>query len=155
MWDCLLCQQPPGLVLQTLPCCESSLPQLPVSSPPTGLNECFFFISLVVRLPYSSIFCQFWLFFVFKFVVVLLLVVQGGTVCLSTAPSWPELPSLSYVSQLIQTTSDENDFSGYVYGIFSVFSISKVPGNLRAITQSLPSHFSPNFKVWLIHSCLK
>ena len=45
---------------------ESCLPQLPVSTPPTGLDECFFFISLVVRLPYSSIFCQFWLFFVFK-----------------------------------------------------------------------------------------
>ena len=39
---------------------------LPVSAPPTGLDECFFFISLVVRLPYSSIFCQFWLSFVFK-----------------------------------------------------------------------------------------
>ena len=48
----------------TLP--ESSPPQLPVSAPPTGLDECFFFISLVVRLPYSSIFCQFWLYFVFK-----------------------------------------------------------------------------------------
>ena len=48
---------------------------LPISAPPTGLDECFFFNSLVVRLPYSSIFCQFWLFFVFKFVVVLLLVV--------------------------------------------------------------------------------
>ena len=35
---------------------------LPVSAPPTGLDECFFFISLVVRLPYSLIFCQFWLF---------------------------------------------------------------------------------------------
>ena len=40
--------------------------RLPVSTPPTSLDECFFFISLVVRLPYSSIFCQFWLFFVFK-----------------------------------------------------------------------------------------
>ena len=40
--------------------------QLPISAPPTGLDECFFFISLVVRLPYSLIFCQFWLFFVFK-----------------------------------------------------------------------------------------
>ena len=40
--------------------------RLPVSVPPSGLDECFFFISLVVRLPYSSIFCQFWLFFVFK-----------------------------------------------------------------------------------------
>ena len=39
---------------------------VPVSAPPTFLDECFFFISLVVRLPYSSIFCQFWLFFVFK-----------------------------------------------------------------------------------------
>ena len=40
--------------------------QLPVSAPPMGLDECFFFISLVVGLPCSSIFCQFWLFFVFK-----------------------------------------------------------------------------------------
>ena len=40
--------------------------QLCLSTPPTGLGECFFFISLVVGLPYSSIFCQFWLFFVFK-----------------------------------------------------------------------------------------
>ena len=45
---------------------KSSPPQLPVSTPPTGLDEIFFFISLVIRLPYSSIFCQFWLFFVFK-----------------------------------------------------------------------------------------
>ena len=45
---------------------KSSLPWLPVSAPPTGLDECFFFISLVVGLPYSLIFCQFWLFFVFK-----------------------------------------------------------------------------------------
>ena len=49
----------------------AALPQvlsarMPISAPPTGLGECFFFISLVVRLPYSSIFCQFWLFFVFK-----------------------------------------------------------------------------------------
>ena len=41
-------------------------PWLPVSAPPTGLDECFFFISLVVGLPYSLIFCQFWLFFVFR-----------------------------------------------------------------------------------------
>ena len=48
------------------PCLESSLLWLPVSTPPTSLDECFFFISLIVRLPCSSIFCQFWLFFVFK-----------------------------------------------------------------------------------------
>ena len=40
--------------------------RLPVSAPPTGLGEHFFFISLIVRLPYSSIFCRLWLFFVFK-----------------------------------------------------------------------------------------
>ena len=34
--------------------------------PPTGLGGCVFFNSLVVGLPYSSIFYQFWLFFVFK-----------------------------------------------------------------------------------------
>ena len=45
---------------------ESSPLRLPISVPPTSLDECFFFISLVVRLPCSSIFCQFWLFFVFK-----------------------------------------------------------------------------------------
>ena len=47
-----------------MPCVLSA--QLPVSTPPAGLGEWFFFISLVVRLPYSLIFCQFWLFFVFK-----------------------------------------------------------------------------------------
>ena len=33
----------PALVLQPLPCCTSSPPQLPDSTPPTSLNECFFF----------------------------------------------------------------------------------------------------------------
>ena len=54
---------------------------LPVSAPPTGLDECVVFNSLVVGLSYSSIFCQFWLLLGFKFVVVLL-VVRGGVVCL-------------------------------------------------------------------------
>ena len=62
----LLHNPPLHWVRQPLPCCESSLPQLPFPPPPTGLDECFFFISLVVGLPYSLIFCQFWLFFVFK-----------------------------------------------------------------------------------------
>ena len=66
--------------------------QLPISAPPTILDECVFFISLVVRLPYNSIFCQFWLFFVFKFDV-LLLVVEGGTVYLPIPPSWLEVPN--------------------------------------------------------------
>ena len=82
---------PPASVLPSPP--AAALPQVlsaqwPISTPPTGLDQCFFFNSLVVGLPYSSIFCQFWLFFVFKFFV-LLLVVGGGTVCLPTPPSWP------------------------------------------------------------------
>ena len=55
----------PTQVLQPLPCCACSLPQLPLRIPPTGLDECFFFNSLVVGLPYSSTFCQFWVFFFF------------------------------------------------------------------------------------------
>ena len=69
---------------------------LPISAPPTSLDECMFFNSLVVGLPYSSIFCHFWLFFIFKFVVVLVLVLRGGTVCLPTSPSWREVPSSLY-----------------------------------------------------------
>ena len=65
--------------------------QLPLSAPPTSLDECFFFNSLVVGLPCSLIFCQFWLVFVLEFVVVFLLVVQGSTVCLPMPPSWPEV----------------------------------------------------------------
>ena len=48
MWDCP--------VLKSTPCCMSSLPQLPVSAPPTSRDVCFFFNSCVVRLPYGSIF---------------------------------------------------------------------------------------------------
>ena len=83
MWD--------QLVLQSPPCCASCPSWLPVSAPLTSLNECFFFNSLAVRLPYSSIFWQFWLFFVFKFVVILLWVVWGGKMYLPMPPSWPEV----------------------------------------------------------------
>ena len=63
---------PPSLQATTSPSpSAAALPEvlsarLPISAPPTGLDECFFFNSLVVRLPYSLIFCQFWLVFVFK-----------------------------------------------------------------------------------------
>ena len=40
---------------------ESSLPRLPISAPPTGLDECLFFYFLGVGLPCCSIFHQFWL----------------------------------------------------------------------------------------------
>ena len=76
MWDCPTtslhpaCPSPPA---SSLPRVLSAL--LPISASPTGLKECFFFKSLVVGLPYSLISHQFWLVFVFKFVVDLLLVV--------------------------------------------------------------------------------
>ena len=85
-------------VLQLLPCHESSPPWPPVPTPPTCLDECFFFNSLVVGLPYSLIFWQFWLFFVFKFVVVLLLVVWGGKVYLLMLLSWPEVSGLAFLN---------------------------------------------------------
>ena len=94
---CVICQLPPCCrVHQQPPYHVCSLPQLPVSVPPTSLDECVFFNSLIVGLPYSSIFWQFWLFSVFKLVVVLLLVVQRTRVCLSTPPSWPELEIISF-----------------------------------------------------------
>ena len=46
---------PPHWVHQLPPCCKSCPPWLPVSAPPTGLGECFFFNSFIVGLPYSSI----------------------------------------------------------------------------------------------------
>ena len=85
MWDRPLLLGPPAAISP-----QVLTPWLPVSAPPTGLDECFFFNSLFVGLPYSSIFCLFWLFFLFKFVVVLL-VVQRGTVCLPIPPFWPEV----------------------------------------------------------------
>ena len=84
-----------------LPCCRPMhLSFLPlVSAAPTSLGECFF-NSLVVGLPCSLIFWQFWLFFVFKLVVILLLVVHGSKVFLPTTPSWPELPEFGIVIYL-------------------------------------------------------
>ena len=55
----------PTLVLQPQPCLESSAPSC-VSPSLLQVDECVFFNSLVVGLPYSLILCQFWLFSVFK-----------------------------------------------------------------------------------------
>ena len=87
MWDCTVCQ--PLLHLpsdQLLPCHMSSPPWLPISFPPTSLDECFFFNCFVVGLTYSSIFWKFWLFFVFKLVLILLLFVWGSKTYLPMPP---------------------------------------------------------------------
>ena len=68
----------------------ATLPHV-LSAPPISLHECFFFNSLVVGHPHSSICWQLWSFFVFKYFVVLLLVVGGGKVDLPTPPSWTEV----------------------------------------------------------------
>ena len=59
-WSSSSCLASLGLPAIALPRVLSA--QLPIYAPPTGLDECFFFNSLAVGLPYSSIFCQFWLF---------------------------------------------------------------------------------------------
>ena len=78
MWDCPLHNLPPHRIHQPLSCPPQSSSHhlamsslhlaacLHVTTPPTGLDEYVFFNSLVVGLPYSSISCHFWLFFVFK-----------------------------------------------------------------------------------------
>ena len=87
MWDCLLCHPPPcPLVHQPLTCHTSSPPQLPIFTPPNSLDECFFFNFLVVRLPYSLIFWQFWVYFLLRLVVIILMVVQGGDAFLLIPP---------------------------------------------------------------------
>ena len=76
-----------------LPCLPTTVLPCFLSAPPTSLDECFFFNSLVVRLPHSLIFLQFWLFFGFKLVIILLLFVWGSKAYLSTPPSWLEARS--------------------------------------------------------------
>ena len=99
MCDHPLPQLPPGPVHQPPPyspqfcsCCLAMsplCPWIPISTPPTGLGEYLFFNSVVVRLPHSSIFWQFWLLFVFKFVVVLLwLCEEAKSIYLSLHLGW-------------------------------------------------------------------
>ena len=77
-------------VLQLLPCWESSPPGLPISAPPTSLGECFFFNSLVVGYPYSSIYWQFWVFFALN-LLLFFCWLWGDKVYLPMPPSWPEV----------------------------------------------------------------
>ena len=118
---CVVCQPPP--------CHASSPPWLPVSAPPTSLDEYFFFNSTVVELLYSLIFWQFWLFFVFKSVVVLLLVVWGNQAYLPTPPSWPEVQYwtleelVGYLKEFFCTNFNPSAFYKWnPWVVFSCFS---------------------------------
>ena len=93
---CLVCP-----VCQLPLCCTSFPSWLPVSAPSASLDECFFFNSLVVGLPYSSIFHEFWLFFVFTLVVVLLLILWGNKEYLPTLPSWLEAPFFQIICNFL------------------------------------------------------
>ena len=89
---CLAHQLPPRLSRSTnhhlaMSCLCPSCPSQPLLLVWMNVSS----LTLVVGLPYSLIFWQFWLFFVFKFVVVLLLVVRGSKVYLPMPPSWLEV----------------------------------------------------------------
>ena len=87
MWDPPFCWVLPCHHCHTV----SSPPLFPISAPSTHLDEYGFFKSLVVGLPYSLIYWQFWVIFVWRLVVILLMVVQGGKACLPIPPSWPKV----------------------------------------------------------------
>ena len=90
LWGLLAAAWPAPFLPQS-----ASLPWLPVSTPPTGLDECFFFISLVVGLPCGSVFCQFWLFFYFKlFLSFFLLCEEAPCVYLRLHLGFPPFMSL-------------------------------------------------------------
>ena len=95
MWDRQLPSCLPSPSGGALPCVLSALSAHLCHSYQS--DECLFFNSLVVGFPYSSIFWQVWLYFVLKFVIILLLTVQGGKVYLPMPPSWLEVSAIEYL----------------------------------------------------------
>ena len=63
------------------------------SSPSTCLDECGFFKSLVVRLPYSLLFWQFWMLFVLRSSCNSFCCCVRRQACLPIPPSWLEVPN--------------------------------------------------------------
>ena len=108
-WGCSLPRYPSWFLATTCECgtthstaaaaslCYIRSPPLSIPTlhlcPLYCLHECGFFKSLVVGLPHSLIFWRFWVLFVLRLVVILLVVVQGGEACLRAPPSWLEVPS--------------------------------------------------------------
>ena len=98
-------------------CCNACpLLWLPICTPPTGLDECFFFLSLVVGLLCGSVFCQFWLFFVFIlfFFFWLCKEVQCVYLCLHLGFFLPRILFLNLHHQSFET------YSFHVNGDFQV-----------------------------------
>ena len=85
---------------------ESSPPRLPVSAPPTGLDEGLFFISLVLD------------FLAVGFSVCFGL--RGGTLCLPTPPCWFSDYSIFYITFRINVLPLKIHF--IIFLLFSTFS---------------------------------
>ena len=66
-------------------------PLLSISAPPTSLDECFFFIFLVVGLPYNSVFCQFG-YFLFLNVLFFWLCEEAKCIYLCLHHGWKSYP---------------------------------------------------------------
>ena len=104
-------------------CHESFSAQLPRFTPPTSLNECVFFNSLVVRLPYSSIFCQFWLFFVFKLLSFFWLFEEAQCV---------------YLHLHLGRKSLRSVFIDYTITVFPIFPLCPPPPSTLYLPQPIP-----------------
>ena len=89
--DCGTATPPAATLPRVLSTWQPSPPFLPVQVNVSSLSPWL--------LDFHSVFWQFWLFFVFKLVVVLLLVVPGGSVCVPTPPPCLEV-LLSCISEL-------------------------------------------------------
>ena len=59
-----------------------------ISASPTSMGGCGFFNSVVVRLPFNSIFWWFWVMLVLNFICNFHVLVRGGEPCLPMLPSW-------------------------------------------------------------------
>ena len=116
MWDHPVCQLPPCCHLFVL---ADSLHL------PSSLDEYFYFYSMAVGLPYSSIFWQFWFLgflCVFK-LFFLLLVVWGSEAYLSMTPSGPGVVKKFFSNYSLRKIMDDLDFSS-CYFLYSIHTHS-------------------------------
>ena len=92
MWDHQLCQplpHPPGPPATALPRILSALAAHLYASYWSGWMFLLYLLGYWTSIQFDLL--SVLVAFVFKFVVILLLVVRGGTVYLPTPPSWPEV----------------------------------------------------------------
>ena len=110
---------------------------LHISTPPPHLDQCSFYRSLVVALPHSSIFWQFWVILVCSHVVVCAIVVCRGEGCLAMPPFWLEVSSEESFSNktkflLFNGTGNFYNLILHSLGIM-VWSMVEVPNALSKI----------------------